>query len=203
MKIKQFFLDYPTFQKAQTRYWIILLVFSVFLPWVSFVICWTLVCLIVVLGVGQNEDFFFEREVNMLWSLLYYVLASLGLFVLLAEPIGNPKSWLTCLAIALPHLFFRQQFQFIAEQHNQFVQVKGKPTPAPPLPSEPIPFREDSLPNQIGRVLGATALILIGLGVMFYCVKQWFTGTTLNQDESTTGLIIGFSIALMGREMLK
>lgn len=207
MKIKQFFLDYPTFKKAQTRYWIILALSCIFAPWVSFSVVFTLIVLLVALGVGQNEDFFFERAVNTEFSnFLYYGIAVFpSLLMLIKEPIASLTTWITILCITLPHLFFRQQFQFIAEQHNQLMILQGKPIPTTQHDTEETlpPFREETLPNKIVRALVATVLIAIGLSIMFYFIKQWFTGTIFTQDESIAGLAAGTTIVYCGWEQLK
>lgn len=205
MKIKPFFLDYPTFKKAQIRYWIILALLCIFAPWVSFSVVFTLIVLLVALGVGQNEDFFFERAVNTEFSnFLYYGIAVFpSLLMLIKEPITSLTTWITILCITLPHLFFRQQFQFIAKQHNQLMILQGKPVPTVHNDTEEelTPFRETTLLSKIGRALVAIVLILGGLACWGYIVYQWF-----EQDaplsENTDWLLWGLMLMFGGKRLL-
>lgn len=119
MKMKQYFSDYPSFKKAQTTYWITLCLLGMFVKWVYFPVCF-IVCLgALILGVGQNEDFLRQREINPRLTDVYYLLAIMPILAFLFEPFGSLSTLVTLLLITPPHLFLCQQFKWIAEQHNQ------------------------------------------------------------------------------------
>lgn len=208
MKIKQYFLDYPNFKKAQTIYWITLFLLGIFVEWVYFPVCFIVGLLALMLGVGQNEDFLFQREINPRLTGFYHLLAIMPIFAFLAflfEMIASIHVWVTFLLVTPPHLFFHQQFKWIAEQHNQSVIAQQTPTSRneKTASNELTPFREAPFIHKTWRALLAIMLMIIGLFLFFSILYQWFETGQMPNEKAGLMLGLGLGAIFKGADLLK